>query len=227
MFKHTFLWVVLFTAVAIGVAVLIPSDPKKYDESLLPWVIKVNDKNQSTVFGITLGQSTLLDAQKSLHAEGEISLFETKDGEYSVEVFIDSIYLNTLKANLYLTLEVSQQTAKEMLGRSVNVSRAKDQSNKVKLADADLKAMSLVPVRHIIYIPRANLDAELIERRFGVPTQKLKESEVVEHWLYPNKGLDIALNSEGREIFQYVLPMNFSQIVDPLLQASQAPSLRP
>lgn len=227
--KKTFFWVLLGSLILVALVVLIPSKPKDIDVSKLPWNIELDSQNNSTIFGITLGETTLADAQKALQAGGEMSLFVSKDGLYSVEIFIDSIYLSGLKANLFLTLDVSQQQSKDMFERGVNMIRASDKTNKVTLSEDDQKQLALVPVKHIIYIPRANLDAELIEKRFGIPQQKIKESDEVIHWLYPTKGLDIALNEEGREVFQYLLPKNFYQILDPLkaLNQSQAPSLRP
>lgn len=225
--KKIFFLVLIGTLIAVGIAVLIPSEPRAINESSLPWNITVDAQNNTTAFGITLGKTSLLEAQKALQAGGEMSLFLSKEGIYSIEVFIDSIYLSGLKANLFLTLEVSQERAKEMFERGVNLSRASDKTNKITLSEADQKSLFLVPVRHIIYIPRANLDAELVEKRFGIPQLKINENEDVTHWLYPQKGLDIALNNDGREIFQYVLPKSFDQILDPLKEMTQGPNLRP
>jgi len=227
--KKIILWVLFGSLLVLAIAVLVPSEQKVVDESKLPWNIVIDGQNNSTAFGITLGQTSLLDAEKALNAGGKMSLFLSNEGIYSVEVFIDSIYLSGLKADLFLTLDVSQQQAKEMFERGVNVSRATNKTNKVTLSEDDQKALALVPVRHILYIPRANLDADLLLKRFGLAQQKIKESDKVTHWLYPNKGLDIALNEDGREILQYVLPKNFSQIVDPLKAMNQnpVPSLRP
>ncbi len=219
--KKIFISVIVGSLFLLAIAILIPNQKKNIDETRLPWNISINPQNQTSVFGITLGETSLFDAQLALQEKGKISLFLTKDGEYTIEVFLDSIYLNGLKANIYLTLEVSQSQAKDMAARSSSVSRASNQTSKFNLSANDIDDLTKAPVRHITYIPRANLDAELIKKRFGIPDQKIIGANMTEHWLYADKGLDIALNPDGREVFQYVEPARFNQILDPLLQISQ------
>ncbi len=216
--KKILIWVVVGSLFLLAIAILIPSQKKNIDESRLPWNISINPQNQTTVFGITLGETSLFDAQLALQEKGKITLFLAKDGEYTVEVFLDSIYLNGLKANIYLTLEVFQSQAKDMATRSSSVSRASNKTSKFNLSAKDIDNLMEAPVRHITYIPRANLDAELIKKRFGIPDQKIIGTNMTEHWLYADKGLDIALNPDGREVFQYVAPSRFNQVLDPLLQ---------
>jgi hypothetical protein len=37
----------------------------------------------------------------------------------------------------------------------------------------------------------------------------------VEHWLYPEKGLDLMLNDSGKEVLQYVAPREFATLARP------------
>ncbi len=221
--KKIFIGVVLGSLLVLALAMLVPTDPPQIDEAKLPWAISLNSNQQTTIFGITLEKTSLSDAQLILENEGKMSLFLAKNGEYTVEVFLDSIYLSGLKADLFLTLDVSQSQAKDMFKRSTSMSRASEQTNKINLSTVDKDALLQATIRHVTYIPRANLDAELISKRFGTPEQKISGINKVEHWLYASKGLDIALNPEGREVFQYISPPNFNQILDPLLKFSQNP----
>ena len=50
----------------------------------------------------------------------------------------------------------------------------------------------------------------------------LPASEGAEHLLYPELGLDLILNPEGKEILQYVAPRDFRRLQAPLLARPQA-----
>ena len=67
------------------------------------------------------------------------------------------------------------------------------------------------------YLPRIRLETELLEKRFGQPTQVIKEKDSnMTHWLYPVMGLDVAIDEQGNGVLQYVLPAKFDQLVSPL-----------
>jgi hypothetical protein len=41
-------------------------------------------------------------------------------------------------------------------------------------------------------------------------------SEKRVHLLYPEKGLDVVVDSDGKELLQYVAPRNFAELREPL-----------
>ncbi|MEW8587384.1 MAG: hypothetical protein AB2531_16580 [Candidatus Thiodiazotropha sp.] len=74
-----------------------------------------------------------------------------------------------------------------------------DLSSEDQLAAADL------PIELINYIPAANLDESLILSRFGEPSERISEPDSgVTHWIYPDRGLSIGVNPEGKELIQYM-----------------------
>jgi hypothetical protein len=76
------------------------------------------------------------------------------------------------------------------------------------------------PIVGIGFIPAAQLDGETLRQRFGEPAQRIGDGAQVEHWLYPERGLAIALDAKGRELLQYVAPADFERrLRAPLLKA--------
>jgi hypothetical protein len=59
----------------------------------------------------------------------------------------------------------------------------------------------------------ADLEPAIIEKRFGTPAERIGEYEEITHWLYPQLGLDIAVDRERKEVFQYVMPREFEALV--------------
>jgi hypothetical protein len=61
------------------------------------------------------------------------------------------------------------------------------------------------------------LDEDLIERRFGSPSERRTEAETgIVHWLYPQRGIDIARDPKGKVVIQYVDRADFANVLAPL-----------
>ena len=65
-------------------------------------------------------------------------------------------------------------------------------------------------------------EATLIER-FGTPGERLPVSSERVHLLYADKGLDIVVDAQGKELLQYVPPRDFARLREPLRQAESVP----
>ena len=207
--------------VVITVAILIPGGRQADTNPKLPWQIEVQADGSTQVFGLTLEQSTLRQATDLLGQDPTLSLFRSPEGEIAVEAYFQRASLSGLRADFIFTLKLDDQTAEQIYNRGARISQLGSGSKKVELADAD-KALALdSPVEHLTYIPQADLEPQLIERQFGTPARKLADPEGAEHWLYPAKGLDIAVNAETKEVFQYVHPQRFEQLIAPLLAAAE------
>ncbi|MDD3448582.1 MAG: hypothetical protein PHF72_06085 [Gammaproteobacteria bacterium] len=76
-------------------------------------------------------------------------------------------------------------------------------------------------MRHITYLPSARLDEEIIGKRFGVAAEKRVDDGGVTHWLYPARGIDVAVAGDGKTVIQYALPEDFTQLTEPLGRASE------
>ncbi len=187
----------------------------------LPWQIEIRENGSLRVFGLTLGKTTLGEARVKLGQEGAVGLFISPEDELSVEAYFERVVLNGLKAKMVLRLEPGEEATKEMGERGLRIKRLDSGARRISLHPDDLTNLASAPVRWITYIPSANLDGELIRRRFGEPTERIPEGEGITHWLYPHLGLDITLNREGKEVLQYLAPKDFRLILEPLQFKSQ------
>jgi hypothetical protein len=204
--------------VILAVAILAPGGRTVDSKPILPWQIAILDDGSPRVFELTLGISPLSQAVQLLSEAPTLNLFRSPSGEFSIEAYFQRVALSGLRADFILTLEIDPQLATQMFERGLRISQLGSGSKKVNLSEADIQLAMGSPIRHITYIPATDLDAELIERYFGKPDQIIDDPEGGAHWLYPNKGLDIALNPDTKEVFQYIHPQQFKQLLDPLLQ---------
>ena len=209
--------------VALAAAILLPGGRTVDKNPKLPWKITVDEAGSLTVFDLTLGRSTLKNAQDIFQEQGTANLFLSPEQEYSTEVYFQRLYLSGIRADIVLDLEISEEKASEIFDRGLRISRLGSGVKKIELSADDLTDLGQEPIKHIIYGPATDLDEALISRRFGEPYRRIAESGTeITHWLYPDKGLDIAVNADGKEIFQYVNPGDFEQIMAPLRKAMES-----
>ena len=217
--RYTFLGVLLFSLLAVGVGIMLPSEQKE-GPVYLPWQIEKTQGGSIRVLGLELGKSTLLDAQRRFQEVYEVSLFVHPDGGKMVEAYFDQTALNGFRARVVLVMSLSDEQLDGFYQRGVRIATLGSGTRKVTLSDSDLKALAAMPFVSLTYIPKANLTAELIEARFGTPAQRIRKEGkdgMVEHWLYPEKGLDLSLHEKGKEVLQYVVPARFEELRRPLL----------
>jgi hypothetical protein len=107
-----------------------------------------------------------------------------------------------------------------MYERGTRIGTLGGERRKVTLHAQDLATVYDAPLSGITYLPRARLDAELIAKRFGAPQRRVAEIKgTTVHWLYPQLGLDIALDQQGHAVLQYVAPERFARLAEPLLRS--------
>ncbi len=211
--KKIFFTVLIGSLLFLVVALLLPGRP--VDENpKLPWKIEVDAAGSSTVFGLTLGRSTLADARLVLSDEGKVNLLIPDEGNISVEAYFDTIFLSGLKADFVMTMEPDQDLAEQMYHRGLRLGALESGGKKAELSAEDMAIAADMPIVHITYLPRADLDEDLIKNLFGEPDRIIKEPGTgINHWLYPGKGLDIAVDPERKEVFQYVSPADFQRMI--------------
>ncbi|MDH5785118.1 MAG: hypothetical protein OEZ16_05835 [Chromatiales bacterium] len=216
--RYTFVGVLLFSIVAVGLGIMLPGEQKE-KPLYLPWMIEKTEGGSIRVLGLELGKSTLYEAQQRFQEVYEVTLFAHPDGSKVVEAYFDQTALNGFRARVVLVMKVSPEQLEDFYQRGVRIATLGSGTRKVTLADTDLKLLTSMPFDGLTYIPRANLTAELVEARFGTPAQRIRKEGkegVVEHWLYPEKGLDLSLHENGKEVLQYVVPTHFEELRKPL-----------
>ena len=214
--RKIFLSVFIAALIAVALAILLPGGRTVDEHPRLPWLIQVDERGQSTVFGLTLGRSSLAEAQEAFQEQGKTNLFISPAERFYFETYFKGLYLGGIRADMVFSLDVDPATALQLYDRGLRISQLGDGTRKVELAQPDLDLLGQARVVHITYIPGTNLEPDLIAARFGEPARRIVEASGITHWLYPDRGLDIAVNPDGREVFQYVIPARFSELLDPL-----------
>ena len=215
--RKNIIGVLLVTIIALVIALSIPGREHN-TRSDLPWQITPTATGLVKVFGLTIGESTLKQVETKFEEPAKVSLFERgEDKQRVVEAYFDRILLSGLRAQVVVVIDVSDQLLEDIYQHGTRIAKMGDGGRKVTLSSDDIERIYKMPIRSMTYIPRARLDGPLLTKRFGEPQRKIAETEAgITHWLYPEKGLDILLNNNGKVVFQYLPPNNFDEIVEPL-----------
>lgn len=177
----------------------------------LPWQITY-DRTSSQVFGITLGQSTLAEAATALKTEYELAWFDNPNDSFDIEAYFARVTLSGLEAKVVLEIDKGNFD-KEFLKKNSGKPEV-SQSKAIKYPIADLKTtFSTQKVLSIAYVPKVSLDEDLLKARFGEPEKVIKITAERDHWLYSEKGLDIVVNRDGKEVIQYIAPSHFERLL--------------
>lgn len=211
----------IYWGVAAIIVVIFLADffiPQTADtQNLLPWHIEHLSANETRVFGVTLNQTSVNEAEQLFKENAKVSMFHSTQGQLAVEAYFEEIALNGLKAKMVVTFAVPETDLKAMFDRSIRA-QGVGSGKQITLTTEDVSSVRKMPINGITYMPSINLDEEVFTQRFGIPTQRIKETESgVIHWLYENHGLDITFDGSAKPILQYVAPADFAKLRDPLL----------
>jgi len=153
------------------------------------------------VLGLTLGESSLRQAELILQSKAEVALYLYPDGHakagMKLEAFFPSIADHT---KVILLLDVGQEKLLTMAERASMPQQSQNGVIRIGLASSDLSVVYDATVKALTLIPSLDVSAENLEARFGTPDliQKLEDEQVL--YRYDSVGLSATL---GRD----VLPM--------------------
>ena len=212
---------IILSVIALVVAyfsfVLMQPDKAVNTGDTLPWNIAHPTPDTIRVFGVTLGQSTLADAEQTFKEQAEIVLFKSDDAKMAVEAFIEEVNFNGLKAKMVMTVAIPPEEMQGMFDRGLRTSGTPS-GKRITLAADDLERVRKAPVASLTYLPAVRLEEAVLAKRFGTPSQRVRETRSgVVHWLYPQHGLDVVLGGSEKPLLQYVSPRDFELLRTPLI----------
>jgi hypothetical protein len=134
----------------------------------------------------------------------------------TLEAYFESVSIGPLSGKLVLSIAASQAELEAMRERAAKTDHLETGIRKFILNDADRLRAESLPLATLVFIPAASLDEAVILQRFGTPAERIPQGETLEHFLYPEKGLDVVLDRKGKEVLQYVAPADFARLRTPL-----------
>ncbi len=193
----------------------------------LPWQIETLGNGATRIFGLELGRSTLDDARARFGDAMKIGVVAARGEGGTLEAYYDNVTAGVILGKVILVAARDKETLAGLRERATQRVHMNGATYRFLLNHEDLLQSLRAPITSIGFIPVTDLDADTVIKRFGPATERVRTNGQIEHFLYPDKGLDIILDSKGKEVLQYVLPRDFARLREPLLQQAQPMVLEP
>ncbi|GAB3110584.1 hypothetical protein G8770_20940 [Aestuariicella hydrocarbonica] len=222
--KITLLAITLFAALGY---VWFTSEPQLQDsrQIALPWNVEPHEDGTSTVFDIRLETTTVSELLTTLGEDHEIAIISDAQDRSGLEIYYSYFSSGPIRGKLIAQVAVHDDTLSEMKTRAASSSYMDSGARKFLLSPADYDRIQSMPINNLALTPSANLDEQIILSRFGLNAQRVLTPEGIEHFLYPQLGIDIALSQEAKELIQYVAPRSFKVLSAPLETLAEQESL--
>jgi hypothetical protein len=202
----------------------------------LPWEVRATPDGDSLLFGeppqgLRLSvrpdaASTLADVQQRWPIEHQVAVVAAPGENGALEAYVDPAQLGFVTGKLVISLAATPEQLHDMRERAAKVEFMESTTRRFELGVQDMAAALKAPVRSVSLVPQARLDADTVVQRFGPPGQRLTQGSgdhAVEHLLYPDRGIDVAVPVKGKSVIQYVAPAEFeARLLLPLQGASKA-----
>ena len=176
----------------------------------MPWHITVRDANHVEVFGIVLNQTSLEQAREHFGQLEALALYQNASGVYSLEAYFGKVFMGRFTARIIANLEAGQDELEALTLQAIKRVKTEDGSDRWTLNPDQLQEQGLRKISTLSYIPDySGLDGDFILQKFGEPASRLPVSETAQLWAYPDRGVRILIDSQGKEIFEYMTPVQF------------------
>jgi len=212
MYPNQFIWL---TVLIVATGLTACSNDTQNDSELvsgLPWQIEQLPNGTTRVFGIVPGQTTLGAAMALLGDDNELAIIAAPGETASLEVYYGHYAAGPIAGKLILVADIEPDTLASMQTRAL----LKGGTHRLLMDEGDLPTARRAAVRAITFMPSFDLDEEIARARFGIPAEILPVSALEQHLLYPELGLDLVLNADGKDVLQYLSPAEFDAHRAPL-----------
>lgn len=218
------LLVALVAALALWWLMPDPREEITQKRTDLPWQISTFADGTSRVIDLHLGQDDLARAVQKLGAYEELALFESPSGEYSLEAWFGTVEFGPLKAKVTASLALTPARAQALAAQAVERKPSPTGDWKLLLPAAVNATLDDALLVGLTYIPAySRLDEAFFRERLGEPAAWQRVDEERIRWFYPDKGLSLLIDADGKDVFEYVMPRQFVLPAD--AQSGQSPAM--
>jgi len=202
--------ILLMIGTAMMIAV-IGQQQSSHDLNYLPWQIDRLENGSIRVFGITLGKTTVQEANQifASFAQTRLQIEHTPDGASSYRLIAryEKLSFDGLIAEVQLIYQLDEESLRALASTPTPKAPASGNTAIDEYAISKEAEMSFLstPVAALIYIPYISYGEEAIRQRFGPPTEEQTVSENKNLWLYPDFNLQVFIEPKQPEKFVYTL----------------------
>ena len=206
---------IILATTLVAAAVMWLSPPPAGDrQHAMPWRVRVHDADRSEVFGIVLNQTTLAQARELFGQLEGVSVYRDAQNAFKLEAYFGKVAIGPISARLIANLAASEEELTRLAEQTTRRTQTESGSEKWILSEAQRELELDRVITALTFIPGyAGMEADYLTARFGQPASTQKVDDNSELWFYPETGVRILFDRDGREVFEYVAPGQFSTLL--------------
>jgi len=159
------------------------------------------------VLGVTLGISTLREAETALQSRSETALYlypaGRRDAGLRLEAYFPSIADHT---KVILRLSAGEGDLKAMGGRGSPPHQYPNGVLRMNLATEDLARIQQLTVSELTLVPSLGVTPEMLTARFGKPDTEVQENDGATRYRFKAVGLEATLQQDGPSLLHFTNP---------------------
>jgi len=206
--NRTFL-IILMIGTAMMIAVIGQHEPTTQLDTM-PWEVDRLENGSLRAFGITLGKTSIQEANQIFASFGKTQLQVTTDNDeyqtYQLIASYDGLIIGGLIAQIQLTYQIEQNELQSVYHSVDNSQVSQKDNQEIQLYSVSNKIEMdylSTPISAITYIPSIDYGLETIQQNFGPATEEMKLSEEEKVLNYPEMGLKIYVHKNKPDQFVY------------------------
>ena len=192
---------VILSAIGLGISWMLSFEGKQITIKNPPWQVNAENAFVTDVFGVQVGGYSLLEVVESLKKVPELAAFVNPDNSQFIEAYFSRV--GKLQASYVAEVDVENVDLSAYARFDEQGKPMPSGKRKYVLSKTGITSANTLRVWKMAYLPATDYSEALIEQFFGKPESKEAAAKNIEYWYYPAKGLVIAYDKEGREVFYY------------------------
>lgn len=184
------------------------------EDQRFPWHIQQLENKATRVFNITLAETTFKQAGDILGKNMELGVIISPDNFHRLEMYYPSFSAGAITGKLIILADAEQAELIQLAEKHKNIEQLKSGARKFIPSKEELETFNSVLVKQLTLLPSVNLDADIIQQRFGKALEIIEFNERVSFYSYPEKGLLIALYPESKDVLHYVHPKDMNSLIE-------------
>jgi len=196
------LWILLIV-VAITAAVFFWTRAN-YHQGDTAIATQVDAAGHLHVLGITLGKTSLKQAELILKSQSDVALYIYPQGHpkagLKLEAFFPAIADHT---KVILLLDLSDKERKSIESRATMPHLYPNQVARMNLAAEDFTQVHDAIVAELTLIPNLNISPETLQARFGTPDRIVKMDQDRNRYIYKAIGLDAVVSKSEPPVLHF------------------------
>ena len=199
------IWMLLLVVMVTGAVFLWTSS--NYRQENVSMATHVDADGHLHVLGITLGETTLKQAELILQSKSDVALYiypqEHPKAGMKLEAFFPAIADHT---KVILLLDLNDEQLKAIEARATVPHLYPNQVARMNLASDDVRSVHNARVRELTLIPNLTLSEDALQARFGKPDRVKSQDQERTQYIYDAISLNAVISKDESPILHFSSP---------------------